>query len=78
MATTESSLDTRAGSLFTLFSACLAQGVGVAVPWAAWQARRQYRNDLKRLLRVGPHMIPDVGLKPDEVYAELSKPFWRA
>jgi len=45
---------------------------------AEWIRRRQYRGDLKRLLKVGPHMISDIGLTPHEAHREILKPFWRA
>ena len=47
------------------------------VAWAEWQARRGYRKDLERLLRVGPYMIKDVGLTLEEAKREIEKPFWR-
>lgn len=45
---------------------------------AEWIRRRQYRADLKRLLKVGPHMINDIGLPLHEAHREIGKPFWRA
>jgi uncharacterized protein YjiS (DUF1127 family) len=42
------------------------------------QTRRRYRKDLERLLRVGPHMIEDVGLTLPEAHREIEKPFWQA
>jgi uncharacterized protein YjiS (DUF1127 family) len=45
---------------------------------ATWQARRRYRKDLARLLKVGTYMIRDVGLKPEEALREIGKPFWEA
>lgn len=41
-----------------------------------WKRRLHYRNELKRLMRVGPHMIKDVGLTLEEAYHETNKPFW--
>ena len=41
-----------------------------------WGHRLRYRNELKRLLRVGPHMIKDVGLALEEAHREIEKPFW--
>ncbi len=35
------------------------------------------RRALRRLLRVGPHMIADIGLTEVEVWRELENPFWR-
>jgi len=43
----------------------------------AWRRRRDYRNELKRLLRVGPYMIADIGLSFDEARSEIQKPVWR-
>jgi uncharacterized protein YjiS (DUF1127 family) len=43
-----------------------------------WQTRRVYRKDLERLLRVGPHMIEDVGLTLQEAHREIEKKFWQA
>lgn len=45
---------------------------------AAWRKRRGYRRDLQRLLRVGPHMLADIGLTLEEARREIVKPFWRA
>ena len=46
--------------------------------WATWRTRRQFRSDLKRLLRVGSYMIRDIGLSVEEVEREIKKPFWLA
>ena len=46
--------------------------------WAEWQIRRRHRMNLKRLLRVGPYMIDDIGLSLEEAEKELAKPRWRA
>ena len=40
------------------------------------QKRARFRSDLRRLLKVGPYMIEDIGLNLDEVLHELSNPFW--
>lgn len=40
------------------------------------QKRIRFRANLRRLLKVGPYMIEDIGLNLDEVLHELSKPFW--
>jgi uncharacterized protein YjiS (DUF1127 family) len=42
-----------------------------------WLARRHYRRGLARLMRVGPHMIDDVGLTLEQVRQEIAKPFWQ-
>ena len=39
--------------------------------------RKDYRNDLERLLRVGPHMIADIGLNLETAHREIEKPLWR-
>jgi len=41
-----------------------------------WKRRMLYRRELKRLLRVGPYMIKDVGLVLEEARREVDKPFW--
>lgn len=46
--------------------------------WAAWQERRAYRRDLKRLLQAGPHLIADIGLTLEAARREAGKPFWKA
>jgi uncharacterized protein YjiS (DUF1127 family) len=45
--------------------------------WSLWRERRRYRADLKRLLKVGPHMIADIGLALETARLESRKPFWR-
>jgi uncharacterized protein YjiS (DUF1127 family) len=44
---------------------------------SAWRERRQYRQELRRLMKVGPHMIADIGLKLEEARIEMAKPFWQ-
>ncbi|MDH3474837.1 MAG: hypothetical protein OEM59_14225 [Rhodospirillales bacterium] len=44
--------------------------------FAEWNRRRWYRADLKRLVKVGPYMIADIGLTLEEAVAESEKPFW--
>ena len=44
---------------------------------SAWRERRQYRQELRRLMRVGPHMIADIGLKLEDARMETAKPFWQ-
>jgi uncharacterized protein YjiS (DUF1127 family) len=41
------------------------------------QRRKEYRNDLERLLRVGPHMIADIGLNLETAHREIEKSFWQ-
>ena len=43
----------------------------------AWRDRWHYRRELGRLLRVGRHMISDIGLTLAEASAETDRPFWR-
>ena len=45
---------------------------------ADWRQRRHYRAELRRLLRVGVHLIADIGLPLAAARAEAAKPFWRA
>jgi len=44
---------------------------------SAWRVRRQYRQELRRLMKVGPHMIADIGLKLEDARMETAKPFWQ-
>ena len=39
--------------------------------------RRQYRQELRRLMKVGSHMITDIGLKLEDARIEMAKPFWQ-
>jgi uncharacterized protein YjiS (DUF1127 family) len=43
-----------------------------------WRRPRRLRDDLHRLLLVGPHVVEDIGLTPAQALEEASKPFWRA
>jgi uncharacterized protein YjiS (DUF1127 family) len=43
----------------------------------SWRARRHYRRELGRLLKVGPHMISDIGLTLEDAKRQTAKPFWR-
>jgi uncharacterized protein YjiS (DUF1127 family) len=55
-----------------------AAGIGDA--WAIIRAgleRHRYRQELRRLLRVGPHMIADVGLTQAQAGREAKKSFWQ-
>lgn len=45
--------------------------------FARWQARRREREELRRLLRLAPYLLVDIGLTPAQVAAEVDKPFWR-
>ncbi len=40
------------------------------------QWRQNYRTR-KQLADLPPHLVKDIGLEPDQVNAELRKPFWR-
>ena len=44
---------------------------------SAWRVRQQYRQELRRLMKVGPHMIADIGLKLEDAQVEMAKPFWQ-
>jgi uncharacterized protein YjiS (DUF1127 family) len=44
---------------------------------AEWRQRYRYRADLKRLLKVGPYMIDDIGLAYEEAKRESAKAFWK-
>ena len=44
---------------------------------AEWRQRHHYRADLKRLLKVGPYMIDDIGLAYEEALRESAKAFWK-
>jgi uncharacterized protein YjiS (DUF1127 family) len=45
---------------------------------SAWIARHRRRRDLARQLELGSHLVKDVGLTPEQAWAEIRKPFWRA
>ena len=45
--------------------------------FARWRARRREREELRRLLRLAPYLLADIGLTPAQVAAEVDKPFWR-
>jgi uncharacterized protein YjiS (DUF1127 family) len=49
----------------------------VAKEVQVWRCRQRYRTDLRRLLRVGSHLIKDIGLELDNAVMESRKPFWR-
>lgn len=44
---------------------------------ADWRRRYRFRADLKRLLKVGPYMIKDIGLTHEEALRESQKPVWK-
>jgi uncharacterized protein YjiS (DUF1127 family) len=44
---------------------------------STWRVRRQYRQELRRLMKVGAHMIADIGLKLEDARMETAKPFWQ-
>lgn len=44
----------------------------------AWRHRARRRAELKRLLRVGPHLVADIGLDYEDVRAECRKAPWQA
>lgn len=55
-------------------------GTAPAMPLAVlrlWRERRQTRQELARLLKVGSHLISDIGLDRARAEAEAEKPFWQ-
>jgi uncharacterized protein YjiS (DUF1127 family) len=44
---------------------------------AEWNRRRRFRKEVKRLLKIGPHMIADIGLTLDEARDRIEAPLWR-
>ena len=42
-----------------------------------WRARLRHRQSLALLACKDIHMLQDVGLSPELLEAELSKPFWK-
>lgn len=44
-------------------------------PVAAWQKRRQFRQELRRM---PDYLLHDIGLTEAQARDEISKPFWRA
>ncbi|MDH3712492.1 MAG: DUF1127 domain-containing protein [Gammaproteobacteria bacterium] len=52
-------------------------GAVLADTVALWKERKRYRADLRRLSRVGPYMLHDIGLTPEEANREIHKPFWK-
>ena len=64
--------------MYRAIQAVGAAGIGDA--WAAALAcleRHRYRQELRRLLRVGPYMIDDIGLTHAQALHEAEKPFWQ-
>jgi uncharacterized protein YjiS (DUF1127 family) len=78
MAITESTL--RGSSILSFLTARtpFAYVARFRVTLGELQTRRRYRKDLERFLRVGPHMIEDVGLTLPEAHREIEKPLWQA
>ncbi len=37
----------------------------------------RYRAELARLLRIGPHLVEDIGLTMSDAEREADLPFWR-
>ena len=68
-------------------SGFIARSINVATPissireikpiMAELRRRYEYRADLRRLLKVGPYMIEDIGLTREEALRESAKPFWK-
>jgi len=51
---------------------------GIGELLRAWQERRRYRADLRRLAGTGAHLIRDIGILPVHAAREAQKPFWQA
>jgi uncharacterized protein YjiS (DUF1127 family) len=64
--------------LKALRSAVIELRQGPAAALSAWRAHHHFRSELRRLAALGPHMIADIGLTPDQVSDEVARPFWRA
>jgi uncharacterized protein YjiS (DUF1127 family) len=43
----------------------------------AWTEAAARRRDRRHLAQLDVHLLRDIGLSPDEVQSEASKPFWR-
>lgn len=45
---------------------------------AAWQQRRHFRWELRRLAKDTPYLIDDIGLTQEQVEQEIARlPFWQ-
>ncbi len=65
-------------AIYRVLQAVRAAGIGDArAAIRACLERHRYRRDLWRLLRVGPHMIDDIGLTRSQAVHEAEKPFWQ-
>lgn len=42
-----------------------------------WRERIHHRSELKRLIKVGSHMVRDVGLTWEDAQLEAKKSFWQ-
>ena len=78
-------MNTRITSGFEVLSAgprmpldVLEKGEKFALTIGEWRRRHHFRTDLKRLLKIGPYMIDDIGLSLEETRRECDKPFWLA
>jgi len=66
------------GSLVDVTSA-IEVAIGTALLLVdSWRRRQRYRGEIRRLMKVGPHMIADIGLTRREAEHELAKRFWQA
>lgn len=43
-----------------------------------WRARVRHRRQLAAIAAMGPAMLSDIGLSPEQVADETRKPFWKA
>ncbi len=66
-------------AIYRAIRAITAAGIGDArAAIRAGLERHRYRQDLRRLLQAGPHMIDDIGLTRSQALQEVEKPFWRS
>ncbi|MEM7225945.1 MAG: DUF1127 domain-containing protein [Pseudomonadota bacterium] len=54
----------------------LAAALGAQV--ALWRERAAFRRELRRLTKVGDHILRDIGLTREQAIQEAAKPFWQA
>ena len=44
---------------------------------ALWRRRARARAELRMLCGIDPRTLRDIGLGPDDVQREMSRPFWK-
>lgn len=77
MAIGDLSSETHPYSAFSPSADCVSSRRSLGATLSEWRRRRDDRRELRRLLRIGPHMIADVGLTLDAARRDVEKPFWR-